>query len=377
VHADSAVVHLTDTQFVALPVGSLGVVGTQPIPPQTLIINQGALTTTTLGAGVVQPLTQLLKIRAANDIARADVDATLQKSHGIENSVALKVHQIYYGILIAQMRRTALDAKIKASEDLQSERVQQVKFGSALEQDLIDSRAQVLQAKQELLSTDLQLSDLRMELNDVTGLPLTTDLVLDPDVGGAPESCAREECLKVALESHPEIAEARAVVEKARSGVRLAKYQFIPDFEAFGRYSYQNNVPFLAQNFGTIGVRFSYDLFDGGRKRATVGERNAQLRQAEENLARISDEIELRVQMAYNKLERTKQMVAVSQEVLALRGESRRTSAEQVAHGGALRSQAMVSVAQELEARALLLQSQLDYVQAADEMDEAIGRTPR
>jgi outer membrane protein TolC len=286
------------------------------------------------------------------------------------------VHQIYYRILIADVRRNALDAKIRASEDLQRERLQQVKYGSALEQDLIDSRAQVLQAKQELLSTDLQLSDLRIQLNDVTGLPLTTDLVLDPNVGAASESCAREECLRVALESHPEIAEARAVLEKARSAVRLARYEFIPDFEAFARYSFQDNVPFLAQNFGTIGVRFSYDLFDGGRKRATIGQRQAQLTQAQEDLARISDEIEVRVQTAYNKLERTRQMVAVSKEILALRAESRRTTAQQVALGGALRSQGTVSVSQELEAKALLLQSELDYVQAVDEMNEAIGRTP-
>jgi len=33
-------------------------------------------------------------------------------------------------------------------------------------------------------------------------------------------------------------------------------------------------------------------------------------------------------------------------------------------------------LAQELEAKTLLLQSQLDYVQAADEMKQAIGRTP-
>jgi outer membrane protein TolC len=376
VRAESSAVHLTDTQFIALPTGSLGVAGTQPIPPQTLIINQGALTTTTFGTGVVQPLTQLWKIKAANDVARADVEATLEKSHRIENSIALKVHQIYYRILIAEVRRSALDAKIRAAEDLRAERVQQVKYGTALEQDLIDSRAQVLQATQELLSTDLQLSDLRIELNDVTGFPLTTDLVLDPNVGPSPQSCAREECLGLA-ESHPEIAEARAEVQKARSAVRLANYEFIPDFEAFARYSFQDNVPFLAQRFGTFGVRFSYDLFDGGRKRARVAERSAQLAQAEENLARISDEIEVRVQTAYNKLERTRQMVAVSEEILALRAESRRTTAQQIALGSALRSQGMVSVAQELDARALLLQSQLDYVLAADEMNEAIGRTPR
>jgi len=136
-------------------------------------------------------------------------------------------------------------------------------------------------------------------------------------------------------------------------------------------------VPFLASNFGTIGVRLSYDLFDGGRRGATVRERSAQLAQAKENLARLSDEVELRVQTAFNKLERTREMVAVSTELLALRTESRRVSAEQLSHGSALLSQSSTSTAQEFEARAALLQSQLDYMQAADEMDVAIGRRPR
>jgi hypothetical protein len=46
-------------------------------------------------------------------------------------------------------------------------------------------------------------------------------------------------------------------------------------------------------------------------------------------------------------------------------------------NGGALGSEAKESAAQELEAQAALLQSQLDYVQAADETDAAIGRQPR
>jgi outer membrane protein TolC len=378
VRADSSFMHVTDTQLIELPAGSLGSAANTLIPPSSLIINQGSLTTTTFGTGVSQPLTQLLKVKAANDMAGADVQATIGRARQMENSVALKVHEIYYKILIADTRRNALQAKIRASKDLQSERVQQVKYGSALDADLIESRAQWLQATQELLSTDLQLADLHMQFNDVIGLPLATAVALDPNVPAvAGESCARDACVTLALESHPEIAAARAQVERAASGIRLAKYDFVPDVDVFARYSYQNNVPFLASNFGTFGVRLSYELFSGGKKRATVRERDAQLAQAKENLARISDEVELRVQMASNKLERTRQMIAVSQELLALRSESRRMTLEQVTHGTALRSQSLATVAQELDAKAVLLQSQLDYVQAAAEMDEAVGRTPR
>jgi len=378
VRTDSSFMHVTDTQLVELPSGSLGIVGNNPIPPRPLIINQGSLSTTMFGTGISQPLTPLLKVSASNGIAHADVEASLGRARAMENSIALRVHAVYYRILIGDIRRSALLAKIRASEDLQSERAQQVKYGSALDADLIESRAQWLQARQELLTTDLQLFDLHAQFNEVIGLPLTTAVRLDPNVEAVvPESCALDACVRLAVESHPEIAEARAEVEKAESAVRLAKYDFVPDVDVFARYSHQNNVPFLASNFGTVGVRMSYELFSGGRKHATLRERDVELAEARENLARIADEVELRVQTAYNKLERTRQMIAVSDELVSLRAESRRMIVEQVAHGSALRSQSLAIVAQELEAKAASLQSQLDYRQAAAELDDAIGRTPR
>jgi len=371
---DTSFAHVTDTQLIEIAAGSLGTTGTTPIPPRDHLLNQGGKDIFVSGTGLTQPLTELFKIKAANDAARAEVEASRGKAQDVENQVELKVRQLYYRILVTQSQHRAIEAKIRAVEDLQGERVQQVKYGSTLEADLIETRAQSLQAKQELLTTDLQLSDLRMQFNDVLGLPIRTDVALDPNIPTPPTSCEREECVKLALDSQPEITEARAMVQKAEAGVRAAKREYIPDVEAFARYSHQNNnVPFLAPNFGTFGVHASYDIFDGGKKRATLKERDAQLAQAKENLARISDDVELRVQTAWNKLERTQQMVAVSQELLAARTEARRVSAQQLERGAYLRSQAEAATAQEFEAQTLFLQSQLDYAQAHDELSQAIG----
>jgi outer membrane protein TolC len=374
---DSTFAHATDTQFIGIPAGGLGVVGNSAIPARQLTLSQGDKNFIVSGTGLTQPLTELFKIKAGNDVARADLNASREKARGVENDVALKVRQLYYSILVVQSKHQAIEANIRANEDLQSERVQQVKYGSTLEVDLIESKAQLLQAKQELLTTELQLSDLRLKFNDIVGFPLKTDIALDPDVPAPTDSCDREQCIKLALDSHPEITEARAQVEKASAGVRAAKREYIPDIEAFARYSYQENVPFLARNFGTFGVHFGYDLFDGGKKRATLRERDAQLAQAKENLARISDEVEVRVQTAYNKLDRTRQMVAVSQELLATRSEGRRVSVQQLQQGTYLRSQADAAAAQEFEAQTLLLQSQLEYAQAQDELTDAIGETAK
>jgi outer membrane protein TolC len=375
---ESTFIHLTDTQLIEIGAGSLGTVAGSPFPTESSIINQGGRNLTTSGTQLTQPITTLLKIRAENDIAHADLKASREAAHQTENDVALKVHEIYYKVLITQVHRSATEARIRATQDLQSERVEQVKLGSTLQQDLIESRAQLLQAKQELLTTDLDLSDLKLQLNDAIGLPLTTPLDLDPNAEQIQAGCKREGCVQLALAAHPEILQARNEVEKAAAGVHLGKIDIgVPDVSAFARYSYQENVPFLARNFGSFGVLFTYDLFDAGRKRAVLREREAQLSQARENLARLTDDVELAVQTAYNKLERTQQMLSVSEELLATRTESSRVLQQELAHGAALSSQADMAVAQEFDAKTLLLRSQLEYTQANDELVHAIGQTPQ
>ncbi len=373
---DSSFMHVTDTQLIQIKSGSFGSAGGTPIPPADAIINQGGKNFTTSGTQITQPLTTLLKIKQANDVAQADVKVSREKARLTGNDVALAVHQVYYNILVALAHRSATEARIKASEDLQSERVEQVKFGSKLEEELIDSRTQLLQAKQEILTTELHLSDLKLKLNDLTGLPLNTTLDLDPAVPEFQETCLRGECVRAAITSHPEVLAARAEVEKAQAATRLAKTDmWVPDVEAFARYSYANNVPFLARNFGTFGIHFGFDVFDSGRKKASLREREAQTSQAKENLAKLTDEVEVSVQTAYNKLERTQQMLKVSEEVLTLRTESNRVRQQELIRGAALNSQADTATAQEYDAKALLLQSQLDYFEAHDEVIHAMGGT--
>jgi uncharacterized small protein (DUF1192 family) len=69
-------------------------------------------------------------------------------------------------------------------------------------------------------------------------------------------------------------------------------------------------------------------------------------------------------------------MLKVSEELVALRSEVHRVAVQQLGEGSALRSQVSGAAAQELYARTALLQSQLDYLEAEDEMAEAEGLTP-
>lgn len=373
---ETGVLHISDVQHVAIPAGAFGSISGTEIPAQTITLLQGGQTAVTSGTSLSQPLTPLLKVKEKNDIAAADLNATRDEAEQVRNQIALKVRHLYYGLLVAQLRRSAVEAGSRASDDAQKERAEQVKFGSALDSELLESRAQALQSKQDLLTADLQISDLTTQLNDAIGLPLGTQLDLDSAVPPVQEACALEECKKLAVDSHPDVKAAREQVSAAAASVRFAKWDFLPETEVFARYSYQNNVPFLVHNFGTVGFLMKYDIFDGGRKRAALAQQKSQLDEATENLARVKDEIELGVQVAYNKLERTREMVKVAQELLGLREESHRVAASQLDQGSILQSQADSAAARELEARAGLLQAQLEYLQSRDDLAVAIGQTP-
>jgi hypothetical protein len=91
----------------------------------------------------------------------------------------------------------------------------------------------------------------------------------------------------------------------------------------------------------------------------------------------LTDEVNLSVETAYNKLEKTRQMLKVSEEVLALRSESSRVRQQELIRGAALNSQADTATAQEYDAKTLLLQSQMDYLQAHDELLDAMGSRPQ
>lgn len=169
---------------------------------------------------------------------------------------------------------------------------------------------------------------------------------------------------------------AEEAVRKARAGLIAAKSAYIPDITAYARQSYQDGVPFLVRNFGTFGVTLSYDVFDFGKRRAGVRERDAQLAQVEEDLRRLKDQVAVGIERSYNKLERTKSLVQVANQVVKLRQESERLAQNQLTQDVVLVSERRQATAATYKAQADYLQASLGYLLAWAELEQAVGHTP-
>jgi outer membrane protein TolC len=361
--------HITDLQNIVVPAGTFG-------NPTGVALPQGQKTFFSSGTQISQPLTQLIRIHQANLIAAAETAASRDDLKKAENQVALQVHTLYYSILITELQKNAAEQQTAYASELLRESEDDVRNGNALKVAAIQGRAGLLEGQQSVLTAQIQLDDLNTELNDLMGLPLDTKLDLDPAVPANFEVRPEEEYVQAAWSENPEILAAEESIRKARSGVTAAKSAYIPDVTAWGRESYQDGVPFLTRNFGTFGVSLSYDVFDFGKRRAAVRERQAQLGQAEENLQRLKDQVAVGIEKSYNRLTRTKNLVQVADQVVKLRQEAERLAQNQLAHGVVLVSDRRQSTAATFKAQADYLQASLGYLLAWAELEQAVGRTP-
>ena len=371
---DSNAAHIANQQSIDIPQGALGVypqIG--PIPGAGVSLDQGKsnflLSTTT----VSQPLTQYFKTRAGVDVSRADAAGARAEARRTEDEVAYKVKEVYYAILTTQRRRDAVDAQIRAAELRITETRNAVESGVVLEVKATEVRAQIAQAKHVYGQLDDAVADMKEDLADLCGLPVDTVLELDRPDGSGDLSPEIEPAVQAALAGNPEIEAAAHQVEKARAAVRAARAEYIPDVSAFAQHIYQDGAPFLSRNNGAFGLHMNWTIFEFGKRRGQVSEREAELAQAEENLARLRNRVRIDVEKAVRKVNRAETEIASARELLMTNSETRRVSSDQVEAGTANRSVFLESEASVLTAQADLLRAEYDRSVAAADLSRLTG----
>jgi outer membrane protein TolC len=320
----------------------------------------------------------MFKIHESNRAATADINTAKIQVNQAENEIALKVRQLYYGLLVGQLKLNAATAEVAASELKVQESADAVAQGRALEVAALESRAALLEARQATLTQKLQIHDLALALDDLLGLPLSSQPQLDEDTSAASLAIpSREECLRIAQDRSPEIRSAQQAVIKANAGLAAAKDAYIPDVTGLARYSYQSGVPLLVHNFGTFGFSLSYDVFDGGRRNAEIKDSRTLLSEAELSLAKIKDELTVQVETAYDKVEQFESMVGVTEESLGVREEAARLADRQFEQNAALASAREEAHAKAASAKAAFLEATLGLSMAQAELKRTIGQIPQ
>ena len=370
---ESDAAHLRGIEHMEIPMGALGVsslIG--PIPGTNVSLPLGhhdfLLSTTT----AAQPITQYFKIHAGVNVAKADLGVARDDAHRAENEVALKMKELYYGLLSAELRKQAAELRIEAGEERLAEARNGVEAGAVLELKVLDGQAQISDARHALGSLEDAISDMKVEFNDLAGLPLDCDVELVPP---EPEADATAGDLETeALAHNPEVAAAEQTLNKARAGLSAAHAEYIPEIGAFAQYIHQDGVPLLTENNGLVGLKMNWTLLEFGKRSGQVHERQAQVAEAEENLRHVQNRVRVEIEKEVRKVQRAETGLEAARESVAARAEMRRITANQVEANTVNPSALKEAQGQFAEAEAVLFQAEMERNTARAELERTAGR---
>jgi len=371
---ESNAVHLGEMDRLVIPMGALGVYPADgPIPGKNITItlgNQDFILSTTTAA---QPITQMFKIHAGVSAAKADAGQARDDAQRARDEVALKVKQLYYGLLSAQRRKQAANLRIEAGEEQLVEARNGVQAGAVLQMKALEGEAQIAEARHQLGTLEDAISDMQVEFNDLVGLPLSTEveLVAPPAESAHPSANDLE---SEALEHNPQVAAAREMVTKARAGLAAAHAEYIPEIGAFADYVYQNGVPLLSENNGAVGLKMDWTLAEFGKRSGQVRERKSQLEEAQENLLQVENRVRIEMEKEMRKVHRTESGLTAAEQSVAARAEMRRITANQVEAKTVNASALKQAEADLADSEASLFQAQAEQSTAQAELERTMGQ---
>ncbi|TGE23661.1 TolC family protein [Hymenobacter aquaticus] len=365
----------TNKLDITVPRGSLGVYpATGPIPAADIPISEGSHTLVLGTVQAAQPLTQLLKIRTGEQVARQEVALARTSVRQAEWQVRQGVEKLYYGLLIAQQQQQQAELSLQAARKQRYDVESAQLAGKALPAQVLGAEANIADQEQKLLAVQNQRADYAADLNLLLGLPADTPLQLLPPP--SPEEALQplQTYLSRADTANLTNRQAAQTREKAALGVKAARQQYLPDVSLTANYIRIQGSPILPRNSLLVGGLLNWNIYDFGERQAVVEQRKSQQRQARENELYTREEVAGAVQKAYRQLGQAAALVAAARKATDLRAAELKIKQDALAAGKVLPVEVLSTQATLAKAQADLLAAQLNHRLALSELLHVSGQ---
>ena len=330
--------------------------------------------TTVFTSLILQPLSQQYRIGLHIEQSKLARDVAGEKLRLVKQSEVDKVKRTYYGILQTQSGLDSVVEAIRLYRELDRVTGDYVVQQVALKSDRLDVQTRLAKAEYEALNLTNQLATEKEQLNNLLGRDVRTDFRVSavPAVTdfGLDLILAR----KRALDQRPELREARLRVREAEIDRRIKKSEYIPDVDLGFRYvtlrNFNSGVP---QNFASVGVLVRWEVFDWGRKKDQLAEKDKVIEQAKKGLEEAENLILIDVGDKFRKLQQTRLALVVAQLSQETTRETLRVTTNKYKLTAAMLSDVLQSQASLAESNHQFQQALLGYWTAKAEFEKSMG----
>ena len=264
-------------------------------------------------ATAVQPISQLYQIHLGIREKQLAADLAGEQYKQKRQTTVADVKQAYYGILQSESALELETALVKEYEETDRVASDYLSKESILKSDRLEVKAQLAQARHQLMTIHDDLATQKEYFNDL----LARDLDTPFRTQSVPSASSDEMDLKVArqtaLQQRPELQEAKINVDRAGIDRSLAKAEYIPGIGAQLEYFTPINTEILPQNILSAGIKMTLEPFDWGRRRDNLKQKDIEVHQSQYQLDQTRSQVLLDVDKTFRKLNENRSMLEVAQ----------------------------------------------------------------
>jgi outer membrane protein len=292
--------------------------------------------------------------------ARRNEEATKFDATQLLRSTLFTVHQQYYDALRAQELLRVAQSQVDRTQKIydQAEFGSRPEIGSVAKKDVYQARADLLNAKVELLrvknlaSTNLATLKATIGWNQNQDLPLL-EKVVEPT--SFPEAPTKEQVIQEGLANRADLNARRRRLQAQEFAVRRADLDAGFSFDM--NLTYSRNFSPNENDNRNFTLLVTYPLFDGGRLREAAREQKLLLQGDRETLVQAEREAQADIESAYAEYVQNIERVNAAKQAL---------EAAQVNYNAAIAAQAEGAndVIQVLTAQVSLVTAESNYIEA-------------
>jgi len=330
--------------------------------------------TTVFAGQILQPLSQLYRIGLNIEQSKLGRDVEQERLRQVQQSIVDEVKRNYYGILQTQSALESVAEAIRLYRELDRVTEDYVARQVSLKSDSLEVRTKLAKAEYEALNLTNKLATEKEQLNNLLGRDVRAEFKVSAvaDVNGFADDLAG--LRSRALDKRPEVREAKLKLKQAELDRRVKKSEYIPDVSiGFTYVTLRNFDDIIPKEYASLGVVMKWEVFDWGRKRDQLAEKDKTIEQARNELHETESLVLIDVGDKFRKLQQTRQALVVAQLSRESERETLRVNTNKYRLTSALLSDVLQSQASLAEANHTYQQAILGYWTAKAELEKAIG----
>lgn len=323
---------------------------------------------------VLQPLSQQYRIGLSIEQVKLSGIVEQEKLRQVQQSIVDEVKQNYYGILQTQSALESVVEAIRLYREMDRVTEDYVAQQVSLRSDSLEVKTRLAKAEYEALNLTNRLATEKEQLNKLLGRDVRAEFKVSAiaDINGFADDLAG--LRSRALEKRPEVRQAKLKLKQAELDRRIKKSEYIPDVSVgFTYVTLRNFDEVIPKQFASLGVAVKWEVFDWGRKRDQLAEKDKTIEQARNELHENESLVLIDVGDKFRKLQQTRQALVVAQLSQETARDALRVNTNKYRLTAALLSDVLQSQASLAEANHSYQQAILGYWTAKAELEKAIG----